>query len=274
MVSRQDSANNPADPLVAELADNFTDGASTMARHAIRLIERYANEIASGDERLDRDALYAFVDRLASARPSMHAIARVLHEWRNRLDALDDTRQSDIDRAVQTTLQQIEQATRATVERAVEVMKDCRAILTHSASSTVQRTLETLDPSRVELIATESEPGGEGRRLARSMEEKGYRCRLVADSAAVDTIAAVDAFVVGADAVLKNGDFINKVGTRELAEAALDKGIPTIVVAESFKRTLEEVPIEAAPGSTKPLFELIPNGLVTWRISDDLFASV
>ena len=68
--------------------------------------------------------------------------------------------------------------------------------------------------------------------------------------------------LVGADAIGPEA-FVNKVGTRVLAEAAQRAGTPFLVVAESYKWLPPAQPLIAAGA-----FEAVPNALVTAFLSD------
>ena len=75
----------------------------------------------------------------------------------------------------------------------------------------------------------------------------------------------MDAVVVGADAISTDA-FVNKVGTRVLAETAHRTGTPFFVVAESYKWLLDAKSITAGGA-----FETTPNALVTDFLSDGTF---
>ena len=127
--------------------------------------------------------------------------------------------------------------------------------LTHSASSTVRSVIDGL-PLR--LLATASEPGGEGRRLA---AELGITC--VEDDDAPSLVADVAAVVVGADAVGSEA-FVNKVGTYALAYAAGESATPFFVVAESYKWVASARLIDAEDS-----FEIVDNEFVTAFLTDN-----
>jgi methylthioribose-1-phosphate isomerase len=89
---------------------------------------------------------------------------------------------------------------------------------------------------RIEVWATETRPLLQGARLtAWELRRAGVRAKLVADGAAPFTIArrGIEAVVVGADRIARNGDVANKIGTYALALAARAAAIPFVVVAPS-----------------------------------------
>ena len=241
---------------VRELRENTTDGAAVLARRAISLL---ASFVAAADD----DDLPAATRRCAgqvrNARPTMAAVGNLVELWmetftwspgdfRHRAIAHCESILASADRALAETV-------RSARNRLGEFPPDS-VFMTHSASSTVCSVIDGL-PFR--LLATASEPGGEGRRMAR---ELGITC--VEDDDAPSRVADVAAVVVGADAV-GSAAFVNKVGTRTLARAARGTGTPFFVVAESYKWVTGARPV-VAEGS----FEAVENALVAAFLSDRL----
>jgi translation initiation factor 2B subunit (eIF-2B alpha/beta/delta family) len=123
----------------------------------------------------------------------------------------------------------------------------------------------------------------EGRNLAERLAGEGVNVLLVVDAAAAMFMESVDVAVVGADSVLYDGSFVNKVGTRIVALAARDQGAPFYVVCSTSKFnvmnylgrgvTLEEKePSEVAEiegvNVRNPYFEVVPSRLVTGIITE------
>ncbi len=105
---------------------------------------------------------------------------------------------------------------------------------------------------RPHVWVDETRPRLQGARLtAWEMVQEGVSCTLLADGAAAWMMARgeVDAIVVGADRIARNGDVANKIGTYALSLAAREHGIPMYVAAPSstFDMSLESgraIPIE------------------------------
>ena len=86
----------------------------------------------------------------------------------------------------------------------------------------------------VEVWATETRPLLQGARItAWELARAGVASRLIVDGAAAHVLATegIDAVLVGADRIAQNGDVANKIGTRGIALAARDAGVPFVVVA-------------------------------------------
>ena len=236
-----------------ELRDNTTDGAAVLARRAISLLSSLV-AVADGDL---RTVTRRCAEEMRAARPSMAAVGNLvqilmetftwpLEDFRCRAIAHCDAILARADRALAETV-------RCARNRLDEFRPDS-VFLTHSASSTVCLVIDGL-PFRV--LATASEPGGEGRRMA---QELGITC--VSDEDAPSRVAEVDAVVVGADAIGSEA-FVNKVGTCVLAHAAWVSATPLFVVAESYKWVNR-----ACPAAIECAFDTVPNRFVTEFLTD------
>lgn len=164
-----------------------------------------------------------------------------------------------------------------------------------SCSGSVVVALKAIRAARtVRVSCTESRPALEGRRLAAELVGAGIPVTYFSDAAIADalgsadpavahTLGSADAVLVGADAIAATW-FLNKTGTRMLAAAATQQGVPVYVVASRDKFVGQELaarlvirsgdPAEvwdSAPEGVdvrNPYFELIPLDLVTAVISD------
>jgi S-methyl-5-thioribose-1-phosphate isomerase len=84
------------------------------------------------------------------------------------------------------------------------------------------------------VVVDETRPLLQGARItALELAAEGIEHRLVVDGAGPSIIARglVDAVVVGADRIARNGDVANKIGTFPLAMAAARAGVPFVVAA-------------------------------------------
>ena len=84
------------------------------------------------------------------------------------------------------------------------------------------------------VYASETRPLLQGARLtAWELEREGIEARLVVDSATGTLMrrGMVQAVIVGADRIARNGDVANKIGTYNLAVLAKENGIPFYVAA-------------------------------------------
>jgi methylthioribose-1-phosphate isomerase len=85
--------------------------------------------------------------------------------------------------------------------------------------------------------------------------------QLIADSTAgfLFRQGRVDAVIVGADRIARNGDVVNKIGTYGLAVLAAHHGIPFYVAAPT-----STIDLKAETGHTIPIEERSPSELTEW----------
>ena len=146
---------------------------------------------------------------------------------------------------------------------------------------------------RIEVFVDETRPLFQGARLTMwELMKSNITCTLITDNMAAHTIKThkIQAIIVGADRIAKNGDVANKVGTYNLAILAKHFNVPFYVVAPktTFDHTIEagddiiveqRLPEEITTinGFTippknaqtfNPAFDVTPAGLITEIITD------
>ena len=133
-----------------------------------------------------------------------------------------------------------------------KLIKNNYRIFTHCHSTNVVKSLiyAKKKGKHFEVYNTETRPLYQGRKTAKELAKAGIKVTMIADNAVGDalekggTIKKVDAFIIGADALLRNGDVINKIGSNMFAEIAYDKKVPVYVIADSWKFSRRTVKIE------------------------------
>lgn len=92
-------------------------------------------------------------------------------------------------------------------------------ILTISNSWTVFELIKKLahKNKKLEIIVCESRPKLEGRILASRLAKNRIKVSLITESMIARFVQKADAVLIGADAILRSGDVVNKVGSKTLA---------------------------------------------------------
>lgn len=70
---------------------------------------------------------------------------------------------------------------------------------------------------KLKIVVSESRPASEGKLMAKSLLKYGIPVELISDAMTGTYVEKVDAVIIGADTVLKNGNVINKTGSLHLA---------------------------------------------------------
>jgi len=265
-----------AEALLSALRSDRQSGATKLALKTLRDLADYLDQTRPlSSERA------ALLNALRTARPSMVVIGSAIEKVEAR--CLEQPEHPD--EAVRSVLRQLEQATDGILDHAVAKIPDGAIIMTHSASSVVLKLFQRLASEKrpVSVICTQSSPGLEGHGLARELDDLNIPVTLITDAQMALFVDQADLVITGCDCWLADHHFVNKAGTRLLALAARDKGVPFWVLADSFRDSpdtsktvaLEEMPgeeLQAPEGSCitprNIYFETVPESLISGRISE------
>ena len=167
-------------------------------------------------------------------------------------------------------------------------IEDGDTILTHCRSSGVTSTLIRAHEQGKDfkVLQTETRPKYQGRLTAYELVEAGIDTTMIVDSAARHYMKEIDFVLVGADAITSEGNVINKIGTSQIASAALESRVPFYVVSTLLKfdpvtihgayETIEERHIdeiwEDAPAGLKilnPAFDITRRDYIHGLITEE-----
>ena len=227
---------------VEELRRDRNHGGSWMARRAVEALVHVAEQEARDGQELVEHLVEAGRE-VARSRPGIGAVAGAagrLLAAAKRGAHLEAEQLRQLVRAEADALLQGRLRAGASIAIQLQERLTDAVVLTHSASATVHEALLRTPPERV--ICTVSAPQEEGRAFAHGLREAGLEVELVDDDAAPRQLEWATLLLLGADTVFRCGSLYNKGGTRDLAEAAADEGVPTVVACEVMKLA----PIEAA----------------------------
>ena len=110
-------------------------------------------------------------------------------------------------------------------------------ILTISRSGTLLHIFKLWNQrkGKIKLIIPESRPSNEGKTMAKEFLKSGIKVVMITDAMTGKYIPGIDAVIIGADAVLKNGNVINKSGSLSLAVVCRYFKKPFYVLATKSK---------------------------------------
>ena len=272
-----------AEKLIQSIAMDRYHGAEWLSNAALGTMIAFALNAGANDADELREAMKSYARRIAESRPSMTPITNKLGMFYSRLPegaALNELRASATKLATMIITESRKDRSRL-VENAKSVLGEPETVFTISDSSAVADVVLGVGVKNV--VVTESRPQMEGRNLAERLTGEGVNVLLVVDAAAAMFVESADVAVVGADSVLYDGSFINKIGTRIVALAARDQGVPFYVVCSTSKFNVmnylgrgveieEKEPSEVAEiegvNVRNPYFEVVPGRLVTGIITE------
>lgn len=249
----------------------------------------------------DRVELEALRQRLYTTRPTAVNLHWALDRGAAVIAALSEATMAELHDALLALARQIhadDAASCLAMARAgAELIPAGARILTHCntgalATGGIGTALGVIRAAhaqgKVKMVwVDETRPLLQGARLTTwELQRDGIPFTLNTDSMAASLMAAgqVDAVIVGADRITRNGDFANKIGTYSLAVLAHAHNIPFYVAAprSTFDMTLADgtqIPVEfrAAnevtdyPGIAiyNPSFDVTPGRLVTRFVTEE-----
>jgi translation initiation factor 2B subunit (eIF-2B alpha/beta/delta family) len=242
MLSRTTSQTDAA---IGDIASDNVSGAAEILRRAGEVFSLLSAEVtnqpslgASLSIEEAQQAVRETCIALAKAQPDMSSLLRLASEALSAARSETAGREA-LKSAADAARRFVESATHsahAAATHAVSLIRDGSKLLTHSRSSTV---LEALIEARragkhFEVIATESRPMFEGRKLADELSSRGINVTVIADAAASLFIERADLIMVGADEVTPE-HVVNKIGTRMIALAAHERGLPIYALCDTSK---------------------------------------
>jgi translation initiation factor 2B subunit (eIF-2B alpha/beta/delta family) len=261
---------------VHEIASNRDAGASELLA---RLLPLLAEAVSHGE-----------AETLAVARVICHGQPAMASLWNACAAALMEHTVPGRFARVRAEMERAPAAlTRAASVAMLDALQGTESprLLTLSYSRSVVSVLAAVGArKRIEVICGEGRPRYEGRRMAEAVASD-VSTTLTTDAALTSYLDNAAAVIVGVDAVAAQ-HWINKVGTRGLAAAAAQRGIPTYVICTRDKLQSEQLAgrwsSSAGPGDEvwqapkpvrveNPYFERVPAELATLFLMDAGFIS-
>ena len=122
-------------------------------------------------------------------------------------------------------------------------LKETQNVITLSRSGTVLAVLKLWHQKnkKFKVVVCESRPKFEGRLMAEELASIGVNVELITDAMMGLYVPKIDAAIIGADVVLKNGNVVNKVGSKALAIFCKEYKKPFYVVTSKSKLSKKKI---------------------------------
>ena len=229
--------SNLAQMLKAIKADNRSGAAEILTKAtAVYVAARSCDRAAVSPQNSDALAL-GISSILREAQPDMAGLLNMVRRVEQAVARAGG--HAPLEAASEAAVEFCESAAAkasASAGRAAELITEGAVVLTHSRSSTVLAAFR--DAARrgrsFSVIATEGRPMLEGREVAEALSKMAVGVTLIVDSAAALVMDTVDLVLVGADRVTP-AHIVNKIGTRMIALAAGNRGIPIYCLADTVQ---------------------------------------
>ena len=187
------------------------------------------------------------------------------------------------------TLEHFEDSQQEINKFVFKLIKSREKIFTHCHSTNVVNALiyAKKKGKNFQVLNTETRPLFQGRKTAKQLSHAKIPVTMFVDSAIATAIEKenkkdktyANKIFLGADAITKKG-VINKIGSQAISELAQKNKIPVFIVADSWKFSKNNLPIEQrkinevwdkAPKNIKiknPAFEFVPKKYITAIVSE------
>lgn len=122
-------------------------------------------------------------------------------------------------------------------------LKKLNGVITLSRSGTVLEVFKLWHQKnkKLKVVVCESRPQYEGRLMAKELAANSINTELITDAMMGLYIPKIDAAIIGADAVLINGNVVNKVGSKALALLCREYKKPFYAVAFRSKLSKKKI---------------------------------
>ena len=268
--------------LIEQLKSDHEHGSKAIAMHFLLSCRDWCTTHI-----IEPDSFLDFLNQVDSARPSMAILKNISQRLRQTLAKNRQHAGCAIVHEINLLLKEMQSSDQLIFEKTKVIFKNqrIRSVLTHSRSATVEYVLRRLlqEEALSSLICTESRPLNEGVALANALPASVHPTVIV-DALADAFMPQCDCLLLGADAMDRHGNIVNKIGSRLLALSAKDHGVPVICLAEAMKiiphNSVTSLSAELHAGTelghrlntniavTNQYFEVIEKRLLTKIISD------
>jgi translation initiation factor 2B subunit (eIF-2B alpha/beta/delta family) len=234
-----DKQSSRIQAVIREIAADNTSGAAEILRRCAAVFSLLQQENQSSTSvGQAREAVTTTCLGLVNAQPDMSSLLRLASEAL-KAARTQTSGQKAIAGAADAAIAFVESASvaaQAAASHGALLIREGATVLTHSRSSTV---LDAFLAARrngtfFEVIATESRPMFEGRKLAEQLVSAKIKVVVIADAAASLFLKRADTVLVGADKITPN-DVVNKTGTEMIALAARERGVAAYAICDSSK---------------------------------------
>jgi eIF-2B alpha/beta/delta-like uncharacterized protein len=213
-----------------------------MAYNSFKAISKAIKEVKiQGATNIAKFALKAYsLNKTKSAKSKLLSLRPTEPMLVNVLNLADKLPKSKI-------LSHFDQAQDKINKSVLKIIKNNQIILTHCHSTNVIKSLiyAKKHGKKFSVYNTETRPLFQGRKTYKELSKAGIKVTMILDNAVGGILEEkADIMVIGADALLRNGDVINKIGSNMFAEIAHSHKIPVYVVADSWKFSKRDVKIE------------------------------
>lgn len=207
--------------VVFKISRNLTAGSE-------ELLFNFLKEVKKLNVKVEKEDILRSLQKIIEAKPQMAVFYKAMEIFAKEND--------NVKNIIDKLIFKIESAIPKLSENLLKILPKELKILTHSNSSTVIRTLRYIkDKVNIkEIICTDSEPGGEGKKTEKDLIKYDFNVRRIPDTHIIRALEEVNAIFIGADAIYEDG-FYNKVGTKIILMLSQNFGVKSYLLCSTLK---------------------------------------
>ena len=206
------------------------------------LVEDYKLPIKTEFSRHFYEVLKPNIKYLNECRPKSVSMANLIRGFKNKITECHGKNEEDAKSLLTNYLdefldERLLTAGQLICDFGVRKIESGDVILTYACSFVVFKLLEAAhnEGKDFSVIVVDSNPLKEGKEFLRRISSLGVECTYVFLNAASCVMKRATKVIVGAYAMLSNGNLVSRVGTAMVALSAHSYGVPLIVCCESIK---------------------------------------
>jgi ribose 1,5-bisphosphate isomerase len=213
-------------------------GATNVRKKAIEAILISSTKSKAKSEKEFRHEFLDNVSALFHSRPTEPELRTSLRIIKKSISD-KDLKVSEMQKKIKETINTYELNRNKAMEKisiyGAEMIKPNSTIITICHSSTVVKMLIKAKKKISKVYCCETRPLYQGRITAKELASAGINVTLIVDNAASTILKECDYFFSGADAILADGDVVNKIGTNQISAMCKKYEVKHYVIASTHK---------------------------------------
>ncbi len=198
-------------------------GATNVRKKSVKALVLASEESKANNEREFRKEFLKNARSLFYARPTepeLRTALRIIKKSISKEGLSISQMKSKIIETSENYENDRQKSLRRIADFGAELIEPHSTIITHCHSSSVVDTLIKAKKKIDKVYCCEARPLYQGRLTVSDLTKAGINATLIVDSAASTVLKECDYFFTGADAILADGDVINKIGTNMVSTVA------------------------------------------------------
>ena len=267
--------------LLNKLSADLSSGSYDIAHLASLILFNYAEERADLHSVDFRANLLILLKKLTKIQPDMALMFNLIVGTLKSIDC--DKPHEELRKFVEEFSEEIVQSPVLVARQMRKLIPSGSTVGTISYSKAARKCLELAADKINRVIISESQPGGEGVKLANDLRDTIKEVVLIPDAGWGQQIRHCDIVLIGVDAITEEG-VVNKIGSLLLALLSKKFEIPFLVAGSKLKlipkAVIAKTPTKIFPNEKLnfipqdnvkidyPIFESVPFNLITYIVTE------